>query len=185
MNPIQTTARLQVFIFIYTAAASAFLVLLALDMAGIGRTALKAIPVITLMVLVFRDMRGYARICLVGALLCSVCGDILLDLPYATIFIFGLVAFLVGHLFYAALFFRFAKRPDGFGKVMVAALVFFALMMIWIFRGITPALYAPGGVLHCGDCRNEYRRTLDSRQKPPAFLGRPSFYSLGCGSGSE
>jgi uncharacterized membrane protein YhhN len=143
MNTIQTTTRLQVFIFIYTAAASAFLVLLALDMAGIGRTALKAIPVITLMVLVLRDMRGYARICLVGALLCSVCGDILLDLPYATIFIFGLIAFLVGHLFYAALFFRFAKRPDGFGKVMVAALVFFAIMMIWIFRGITPALYAP------------------------------------------
>jgi uncharacterized membrane protein YhhN len=114
-----------------------------MDMAGIGRTVLKAIPVSTLMVLVLRDMRGFVRICLTGALLGSVCGDILLDLPYANIFIFGLVAFLVAHLFYTVLFFRYAKSPDGIGKVLMAGLVLFAGVMIWIFRGITPALYGP------------------------------------------
>jgi len=131
------------FTLVYVAAASAFLVLVAMGMAGIGRTVLKAIPVCTLMVLVLRDMRGFARICLTGALLGSVCGDILLDLPYANLFIFGLVAFLVAHLFYTVLFFRYAKSPDGFGKVMMAGLVLFAGVMIWIFRGIAPALYGP------------------------------------------
>ena len=116
---------------------------MAMDMVGIGRTVLKAIPVSTLMVLVLRDMRGLARICLTGALLGSVCGDILLDLPYANLFIFGLVAFLVAHLFYTVLCFRYAKSPDGFGKVMMAGLVLFAGVMIWIFRGIAPALYGP------------------------------------------
>jgi uncharacterized membrane protein YhhN len=127
----------------YVAAASAFLVLMAMDMVGIGRTVLKAIPVSTLMVLVLRDMRGFARICLTGALLGSVCGDILLDLPYANLFIFGLVAFLVAHLFYTVLFFRYAKSPDGFDKVMMLGLVLLAGVMIWIFRGIPPALYGP------------------------------------------
>jgi len=137
------TQQTRWFTLVYVAAASAFLVLVAMGMAGIGRTVLKAIPVGTLMVLVLRDMRGFARICLTGALLGSVCGDILLDLPYANLFIFGLVAFLVAHLFYTVLFFRYAKSPDGFGKVMMAGLVLFAGVMIWIFRGIAPALYGP------------------------------------------
>lgn len=139
----KTRARFQGYIFIYVLAASAFLVLMAMDMAGIGRTVLKAIPVSTLMVLMFRDIRGFARICLVGALICSVCGDILLDLPYTNLFIFGLVAFLAGHLFYTVLFFRYAKRPDRSGKVIIAGLMLFAGVMIWIFRGIATALYGP------------------------------------------
>lgn len=137
------TTRSKVFIFIYVAAASAFLILMAMDIVGIGRTILKAVPVSTLMVLVFRDMRGFVRICLSGALIGSVCGDILLDLSYANIFIFGLLAFLVAHLFYAVLFFRYAKSPDGFGKVTIAGLVLFSGVMIWIFRGVAPALYGP------------------------------------------
>jgi uncharacterized membrane protein YhhN len=137
------TTRSNGFIFIYAAAASAFLIIMAMDMAGIGRTILKAVPVTTLMVLVFRDMRGFVRICLTGALVGSLCGDILLDLSYANIFIFGLAAFLVAHLFYAVLFFRYAKSPDGSGKVTIAGLLLFAGLMIWIFRGIAPAIYGP------------------------------------------
>jgi uncharacterized membrane protein YhhN len=137
------TKRLHGFILIYAAAASVFLICMAMDIVGLGRTMLKAIPVSMLIVLVFRDLRGFARICLVGALFGSVCGDILLDLPYAGVFIFGLAAFLVGHLFYTVLFFRYAKRPDGSDKVTIAGLVLFAGMMIWIFRAIPPALYGP------------------------------------------
>jgi uncharacterized membrane protein YhhN len=129
--------------FIYVAAAIAFLLLMAMEIGGIGRTILKAIPVSALLVLVLRDMQGFVRICLIGALLCSVSGDILLDLPYANTFVFGLVAFLVGHLFYSVLFFRYAKSPDGFGTWIIAGLVIFAGVMIWIFRGISPSLYGP------------------------------------------
>lgn len=131
------------FTLVYVAAALAFLVLLALDVSGIGRTILKAIPVSTLMVLVLREIRGLAGICLTGALLGSVCGDVFLDLPRADFFIYGLVAFLVGHLFYAFLFFRFARRPDTFEKNMIAVLVVFAGLMIWLFRDIEPGLYGP------------------------------------------
>ena len=81
------TTQFRGFIFVYVVAVLAFLVFMAVDMVGIGRTVLKAIPVGTLMVLVLRDMRGFVRICLTGALLGSVCGDILLDLPYANVFI--------------------------------------------------------------------------------------------------
>ena len=137
------TTQFRGFIFVYVVAVLAFLVFMAADMVGIGRTVIKAIPVSTLMVLVLRDMRGFVRICLTGALLGSVCGDILLDLPYANVFIFGLVAFLVAHLFYTVLFFRYAKSPDGISKVVMAGLILFAGFMIWIFRGIVPALYCP------------------------------------------
>lgn len=140
---IGNKTRLQGFTIIYIAAAAAFLVLLALGWAGLGRTFLKAIPMSALMGLVLRDTRGFPRTCLTGALFGSLCGDILLDLPYANLFIFGLVAFLLAHLFYTVLFFRYAKGPDGFSKGMMAGLVLFAGLMIWIFRGISPALYGP------------------------------------------
>lgn len=136
-------AQFRGFIFIYVAAALTFLVILAMDKAGIGRTVLKAIPVSTLMVLVFRELRGFPRICLTGALLGSVCGDILLDLPYANLFIFGLVAFLLAHLCYTVLFFRYAKGPDRFATVMIVGLILFAGVMIWAFRDIDPKLFGP------------------------------------------
>ena len=131
------------FIWIYFIAASAFLILMALDIVGMGRTVLKAIPVSTLLVLVLRELRDFARICLTGALLGSVCGDILLDLPYANVFTIGLAAFLVGHLFYTVLFFRHAKHPQGFDTLVISGLVFFAGVMMWIFRDITPSLLGP------------------------------------------
>lgn len=142
MNTKKTpsTAR---FTIIYVAAASIFLVVMAMGWVGIGRTILKAIPVSTLMILVLRVTGGFPRICLTGALFGSLSGDILLDLPNPNLFIFGLVAFLVAHLFYNLLFFRYGKSPDGFGKVMIAGLVLFAGLMIWIFRGIPPSLYGP------------------------------------------
>lgn len=131
------------FTLVYVAAGAAFLALMAMDRGGIGRTVLKALPVSTLIFLVLRDLRGFARICMTGALLGSVCGDILLDLPYASLFLYGLLAFLAAHLFYAVLFFRYAKSPDASGKGIIAALVLFAALMVWIFRGIDPRLFGP------------------------------------------
>jgi uncharacterized membrane protein YhhN len=132
-----------VYTLIYVAAAAIFLALFAMDVSGLGRTLIKAVPVTTLAVLVLREMRGFARIGLAGALIGSVCGDVLLDLPGEGFFIFGLVAFLIGHLFYCALFFRFAKRPDGLGWLPIAVLVLFAAGMMWLFRNIEPNLYPP------------------------------------------
>jgi uncharacterized membrane protein YhhN len=131
------------FTFVYVAAAGAFLVLVALDRGGIVRTVLKAVPVITLAVLVLRDIRGFPRTFLTGALLGSACGDVLLDLPHEGLFIYGLAAFLVAHLFYIGLFFRYARRPVGSDRAVIAGLVLFAGLMVWVFRGIDPELFGP------------------------------------------
>jgi uncharacterized membrane protein YhhN len=133
----------QGFTLLYVVAGAAFLVLMAMDRGGIGRTIVKAVPVSTLIVWVLRDIRGFVRICLTGALLGSVCGDILLDLPHAGFFIYGLMAFLAAHVCYALLFFRYAKSPEGFEKSVIAGLALFACFMVWIFRGIDPSLFGP------------------------------------------
>lgn len=137
------TRPFHAFTFVYIATGAAFLLLMAFDRGGLGRTVLKAIPVSTLIVLVLRDLRGLPSIFLTGALLGSVCGDVLLDLPHAGLFIYGLVAFLIAHLFYTALFFRFAEKPGSTDTAVIAGLVLFAALMVWIFRGIDPNLLGP------------------------------------------
>jgi uncharacterized membrane protein YhhN len=131
------------FTLFYVAAGAAFLVLMAMDLGGMGRTVLKALPVSTLIILVLRDIRGFPGIFMTGALLGSVCGDVLLDLPHPGLFIYGLVAFLIAHLFYTVLFFRYAKPPDPFQKTMIAGLILFAGLMVYIFRGVDPDLLGP------------------------------------------
>ena len=131
------------FTLFYVATGAAFLVLMAMDLGGMGRTVLKALPVSALILLVLRDIRGFPGIFMTGALLGSVCGDVLLDLPHPGLFIYGLVAFLIAHLFYTVLFFRYAKPPDPFQKTMIAGLILFAGLMVYIFRGIDPDLLGP------------------------------------------
>jgi hypothetical protein len=155
--------------FVYVAAGFLFMVLLAIDYTGLVRTVLKAIPVSTLLVLVLRDTRGIARVCLTGALFGSVCGDILLDLPHERFFIFGLVAFLVGHLFYTGLFFRFGIRRRHDRVVQ------------WHRTGFV----RPGGAVHPGDRGHEHRGAAGAGRKSPAFLGRAPVHCLGSGSGGE
>lgn len=128
---------------VYAMAAMAFMVLLGMDHTGISRTVVKAIPVTILLFLVITRFQGPARLLLAGALLGSAGGDILLDLPYAGLFIFGLVSFLLAHLFYLVLFFRYASAADGFEKAMIAGLMIFAGAMVWLFRGIDPSLFGP------------------------------------------
>lgn len=128
---------------VFIAAAAAFMVLLAMDITGTGRTVLKAIPVTALLVLVLLKMSGFSRIALAGALLGSVCGDILLDLPHESVFVFGLAAFLLGHICYTVLFFKNAVRPDRSDKIIITVLAVFAGLMMWLFSGIDPALYPP------------------------------------------
>jgi len=128
---------------VFTAAAVVFMVLLAMDITGPFRTLFKAIPVSTLLVLVICQMSGFARICLTGALLGSVCGDVLLDQSGQNLFVFGLAAFLAGHIFYTLLFLRNAARPDNTEKLVIAGLICFAGVLMWLFSDIAPELYGP------------------------------------------
>lgn len=142
MNPVKKPVPAP-YTLVFAAAAIVFMVLLAMDITGIVRTVFKAIPVSTLLILVISEMNGFVRICLAGALLGSVCGDVLLDLPSQSLFVFGLAAFLAGHLFYTVLFFRSAARPDETEKVVIAGLIFFAGVLMWLFSDIAPELYGP------------------------------------------
>ena len=66
----------------------------------------KTIPVLCLAVLAFRHIAG-AKGNLIGiGLLFSGCGDILLEIDGAGLFVYGLGSFLVAHLFYIAAFLR-------------------------------------------------------------------------------
>jgi len=66
--------------------------------------------------------------CLPGKYLCS---------PHY----FRFVVFFIGHLFYTALFFRYARDPDGSGKVVIDGLTVCCIAMAWLFYGIGPAIY--------------------------------------------
>lgn len=131
------------FTFLYVAAGALFLLLMILDLGGIGRTLIKALPVSILIVLVLRDVRGFPRVFLSGALVGSVCGDVLLDLPNAALFVYGLAAFLMAHIFYTVLFFRYARKPLAFDMAVIAGLILFGGLMVWIFRNIDPTLFGP------------------------------------------
>jgi uncharacterized membrane protein YhhN len=128
---------------LFVAGAVIFLIMLALGIDGVSRTIMKAVPVATLLVLVLRSMRGLPGAGLACALFFSVCGDIFLDLPHEELFIFGLLAFLLAHLFYTALFFRYAEGPDALQTAIIGGLAVFAASMIWLFSGIDPSLYPP------------------------------------------
>ncbi|MFP3981859.1 MAG: lysoplasmalogenase [Desulfobacterales bacterium] len=142
MNPGEKPVP-AVYTLVFAAAAIVFMVLLAMDITGIVRTVFKAVPVSTLLVMVISEMNGFSRICLAGALFGSVCGDVLLDLPGQNVFVFGLAAFLAGHLFYTVLFFRNAARPGETEKVVIAGLIFFAGVLMWLFSDIAPELHGP------------------------------------------
>ncbi|MBI9104933.1 MAG: lysoplasmalogenase [Spirochaetales bacterium] len=81
---------------------------------------LKAIPVSCLIILSLRNTESRVRVLLFFALLFSVGGDIVLDIDRTRFFIFGLIFFLISHVFYMTLFMRqarFSKKkllPVGF-----------------------------------------------------------------------
>jgi uncharacterized membrane protein YhhN len=72
------------------------------------------------------DEMRFAEVLLVAALVMSLAGDLLL-LPQVDNFVGGLAAFLVGHLFYAAVFLRVGVNPAW--TVLGAVLAFAAIVL--------------------------------------------------------
>jgi uncharacterized membrane protein YhhN len=77
----------------------------------------------------------YYRFLLVGMIFC-LGGDVLLALPGKKMFLFGLVSFLLGHVFYAAAFFDTA----GFNQWAGIGLVISALAGAGVFLWLRPHL---------------------------------------------
>lgn len=79
--------------------------------------------------------RGQFDLILLGALLASLVGDVLL-MQSDAYFIPGLVAFLVAHGFYIALFLQDSPRFPS-GRALLATLGVGAAMLVWLWGGLT------------------------------------------------
>ncbi|WHI45129.1 lysoplasmalogenase family protein [Microbulbifer sp. VAAF005] len=75
--------------------------------------ALKALPILCLMVIARLELRGKTLLFTFLALSFSAIGDVLLEMQFPQHFVFGLGAFLIAQLIYALGFLRFAEPPIG------------------------------------------------------------------------
>jgi uncharacterized membrane protein YhhN len=80
-------------------------------------------------------LSSYSRPLLAGLVFC-LAGDLLLAFPAMICFRLGLIAFLIGHLFYAAAFLPFLTV----GAASLAALPVTAAAALFIYRGLSPHL---------------------------------------------
>ncbi|WP_299594220.1 lysoplasmalogenase [uncultured Microbulbifer sp.] len=103
-----------------------------LDAAGIEAlwmAALKIVPILTLVWLAATHLSGLGRTLTVAALLFSATGDVLLAIPFANHFVFGLGAFLLAQLTYAGNFLRAAELGSRRFALRGIAVVLAALLL--------------------------------------------------------
>ncbi|MFN7927661.1 MAG: lysoplasmalogenase [Blastocatellia bacterium] len=110
--------------------------------------AIKGLAVAPLAVLAWRLLKGADEKLLTLALAFSSLGDIFLALRGGNYFVFGLLSFLVAHLFFITLWLRHWPQPlraDRLRQVVVAALLLFLAVMLWWMLPI-PGLSLPVAV---------------------------------------
>ncbi len=112
---------------------------------------IKGLAVSTLAAIALSLVRGRGRMLLSIALLFSSLGDILLALRNGNYFVFGLLSFLVAHLFFITLWLRHWATPletTGKQKLLIGALVVFLAAMLWWMLPI-PGLSIPVAFYMC------------------------------------
>ena len=118
----------------FIAFATAYMLLDAAGIQGYWMPSLKALPIALLGVLALQQLRGLTRTLTLAALCFSALGDVLLALEFPNQFVFGLGAFLLAQLLYAANFLRAANfRSRRFAlrglPVLLAALLLAQLLL--------------------------------------------------------
>ena len=118
----------------FVALAAAYMLLDAAGIQGYWMPSLKALPIALLGLLALQQLQGLTRTLTLAALCFSALGDVLLALEFAQQFVFGLGAFLVAQLLYAANFLRAADfRSRRFAlrglPVLAAALLLAQLLL--------------------------------------------------------
>jgi uncharacterized membrane protein YhhN len=102
----------------------------------------KVLPILILLVVAIKSLKGHGRIFVVSALLFSTMGDVLLALSLAQSFIYGLAAFAAAHICYTTCFYRWrAWRRRHF--IGFAILTTYALFMLILLLPVTGALQIP------------------------------------------
>jgi len=74
---------------------------------------------------------AYYRFLLIGLILC-LCGDVLLIFSQRKAFLFGLVSFLLGHIFYVLAFFNVSQASSAVWVVAVIVCVFSIGVFVWL-----------------------------------------------------
>ena len=110
----------------------------------IGQFAVKVAPIICLLMMVRAINEPGLKRLMTVAIVASGIGDVVLALPMANSFIFGLGAFLVAQLVYGVIYFR-AKTSDFSLKIklIVPAIVLFAVAMAQYILPATGEMFVP------------------------------------------
>ncbi|QFT56799.1 lysoplasmalogenase [Microbulbifer sp. THAF38] len=116
--------------------ATLFMLLDGLAIQGLWMASLKALPIAILAMMAMRHLEGLSRSLTLAALAFSALGDVLLEMTFAQQFIFGLGAFLVAQLLYAANFLRFADFRNRRSLIRILPVI---LVAVGLARWILPA----------------------------------------------
>ncbi|MCO1332741.1 lysoplasmalogenase [Microbulbifer sp. OS29] len=143
-TPISTQSIPHSFLRFFIASATLFILLDTWKIEGLWMPALKALPILSLLIIAKIELGGTTQRFVIVALSFSALGDILLELQFAHHFIFGLGAFLIAQLVYAAGFLRYAERLNrrSLARVIPIALVTLALgrVILPASGGLAPAV---------------------------------------------
>jgi alkenylglycerophosphocholine/alkenylglycerophosphoethanolamine hydrolase len=139
-----------------------------------GSVMIKALSIAPLAVLAFRVLKTLDGFMLSMALVFSAIGDVMLGLHREDFFIFGLLSFLVAHLFYTGLFARNFRRPlrtDVEQKmIIVCLLTFSAAMTMWLWSGLG-AMKIPALIYLCAITLMCLAATLMDLSKRTVLIG--------------
>ncbi|BBM01549.1 lysoplasmalogenase [Microbulbifer sp. GL-2] len=116
--------------------AALFILLEGAGIQGLWMASLKALPIAILGVMALRHLEGLTRHLTLVALAFSALGDVLLEMDFPNQFVFGLGAFLLAQLVYAANFLRFANLRNRRSLLRIAPVILSAVLLA---RLILPA----------------------------------------------
>lgn len=103
---------------------------------------LKASPILLLAVIVFTRSALPAKWMLLGAILCSACGDMLLALPIENSFILGLSAFALAHVLYACFLYHW-HDVTRLTSLTIGLFAAYVVSMLFLLVPAVGALLAP------------------------------------------
>lgn len=110
-----------------------------------GQFIVKVFPIVVLLISSIYLLSDTRKIWIGSGILASGIGDILLALPIANSFIFGLTAFLIAQIIYAISFYKFRQpsQSKGVSKVMTVILIAYALAMGYFILPSTDDMLYP------------------------------------------
>jgi uncharacterized membrane protein YhhN len=109
---------------------------------------LKSIPMLSLFLIVIRNVKATQGILFSLGIICCMGGDITLDIDRVRLFMPGLIFFLIGHLFYVSVFlltFQYSRKNIIYALPIV---IIFVVLSV-LFSSIPPAQRIPIQVYLC------------------------------------